>query len=83
MTVCVIKILKTTKALPVNNAFVVRFAVPHKELLIMLKVLPTFGPIRRTIAITTTATSTRSIAYSISPCPLSCGWNNMDEFLSE
>jgi hypothetical protein len=56
--------------------------IPYKELLIVLKILPTFGPNVRTIAITTTATSTRMIAYSISPCPLSCGWDNMDEFLS-
>ena len=63
-------------------SFAVRLSF-YKELLIVLKVLPIFGPITRTIAITTTATSTRMIAYSTSPCPLSCGWNNMDEFLSE
>jgi hypothetical protein len=57
--------------------------VPHKELLIVLKILPTLGPIRRMTAITTTATRTRMIAYSTSPCPLSFGWNNMDKFLSE
>jgi hypothetical protein len=56
----------------------------YKELLIELKVLPTFGPNRRTTAITTTATSTRMIAYSTSPCPFSCGANNInDSFLNK
>lgn len=55
----------------------------YRELLMVLKIFPTLGPIRRMIAITTMATNTRMIAYSTNPCPFSCGWNNMDEFLSE
>jgi hypothetical protein len=58
-------------------------SLPYRELLIVLKIFPTFGPIKRMMAITTIATNTRMIAYSTNPCPFSCGWNNMDEFLSE
>jgi hypothetical protein len=68
---------------PVIKPLLLLCSLRYKELLIVLKILPIFGPSRRTIAITTTATSTRMIAYSTSPCPLSCGYNNMDEFLSE
>lgn len=55
----------------------------YRELLIELKVLPTVGPSRRIMAITTRATNTMMIAYSTSPCPCSLIENNMDEFLSE
>ena len=54
-----------------------------KELLIVLKVLPTLGPSRRITAITTIATSARMIAYSTRPWPFSFGANNMVEILSK
>jgi hypothetical protein len=55
----------------------------YRELLIELNVLPTVGPSRRMMAITTRATNTIMIAYSTSPCPFSVVENNMDKFLSE
>ena len=54
------------------------------ELLIVLKVLPIFGPSKRITAITTIATSARMIAYSTSPWPFSLGANNIvNSFLIE
>jgi hypothetical protein len=74
---------KIREALSSDKASLIRSAGPYKELLMVLKIFPIFGPSMRRIAITTIATNTRMIAYSTNPCPLSCGCNNMDEFLSE
>ena len=43
----------------------------------VLNTLPMTGPSKRSIAITTMATSTRINAYSTNPCPLSFGKNNI------
>jgi hypothetical protein len=50
---------------------------PGMELLIELNVLPIFGPMKRTTAITTRATSERMIAYSTRPCPFCVGAKNI------
>ena len=42
-----------------------------------LKTLPTAGPTRSRMAITTIATRTRIKAYSTNPCPSSCGRNSI------
>ena len=47
------------------------------ELLMVLKVLPIFGPSKRMTAITTMATRARMIAYSTRPWPFSLGANNI------
>ena len=53
------------------------------EAVMVLKVLPSLGPSKRTTAITTMATNESTIAYSTRPCPLSSGVNNMTKFLSK
>ena len=50
-----------------KSLFLVHY--PGMELLIMLYVLPSFGPKKFMTAMTTMATRARMIAYSTSPCP--------------